>query len=134
MSDGKKSSSQASGQSPEIVIERVREPRQEGDTRILVDRLWPRGVSKEKADLDDWAKDATPSTELRKAIHSGDISWDEFADRYCQELAESDGLGELADMVQQADGRVTLLIAADPNERNHAQVLLEQLRDELKKR
>lgn len=134
MSDGNKSSSQVSGQSPEIVIERVREPRQEGDTRILVDRLWPRGVSKEKADLDEWAKDATPSTELRKAIHSGDISWDEFADRYRQELAESDGLGELADMVQQADGRVTLLIAADPNERNHAQVLLEQLRDELKKR
>lgn len=114
-----------------LIIERVREPREAGDVRILVDRLWPRGVSKEKADLDEWAKGATPSTDLRKAIHGGDVEWAEFSERYRHELTESGGLDELAETVRESlkdpKARITLLIAADPSKRNHAEVLRDAL-------
>ena len=59
-----------------VVIKGVRdEPSPDDGRRVLADRLWPRGVSKERAALDEWAKDATPSTALRRAFHSGDLAW-----------------------------------------------------------
>lgn len=110
-----------------IVIRRVRKPRDGEGLRVLVDRLWPRGVSKERADLDLWAKDATPSTELRKAFHGGQLSFADFSTAYRRELQASDGLGELLDAVRDAlrggQGEVALLIAADPAKHNHAEVL-----------
>ena len=124
--------STADGADGEIVIQRVREPRQDGDVRILVDRLWPRGVSKEKADLDGWAKEAAPSTELRQAFHADELTFRQFSQRYRHELHESEGFEELAQTVRDAVGkrasqRVTLLIAADPSKHNHAEVLRDEL-------
>lgn len=100
--------------------------------RVLVDRLWPRGVSKERAALDAWPKEVTPSHDLRKAVHAGEVSWEEFSHRYRQELDGSedaqDALEELRLMA--ADGPVTLLSAVkDPSE-GHVAVLLDVLQQE----
>ena len=71
----------------DVVIKGVRdEPSHEDGRRVLVDRLWPRGVSKERAALDEWAKDAAPSTALRRAFHSGDLAWERFVPAYRAEL------------------------------------------------
>ena len=72
-----------------VVIKGVRdEPSPDDGRRVLADRLWPRGVSKERAALDEWAKDATPSTALRRAFHSGDLAWEQFVPAYRAELEE----------------------------------------------
>ena len=92
--------------------------------RVLVDRIWPRGVSKEAAKLDLWLKDIAPSTELRKWFDHDSARFEEFRDRYRKELnANEDAVGELRDLVGQAD--VTLLYAAHDNQVNHAIVLVE---------
>jgi len=73
----------------DVVIKGVREdPSPDDGRRVLVDRLWPRGVSRERAALDEWAKDATPSTALRRAFHSGDLDWERFVPAYRAELTE----------------------------------------------
>ena len=67
--------------SDSVVLKGIREePSAEDGARVLVDRLWPRGISKERAALDEWAKDATPTTELRRAFHNGEIPWAQFVD------------------------------------------------------
>ena len=97
---------------------------------VLVDRLWPRGVSKESFSHDEWCKDVAPSAELRKEFHSGELDFDEFAQRYRAELdrgeaAEAvDHLAELA-----SGGGLVLAYAARDTERNHALVLAEVVRD-----
>ncbi|CAM3056018.1 MULTISPECIES: DUF488 domain-containing protein [Dermacoccus] len=119
---------------PDIEVGKVHTARDGEAMRVLVDRLWPRGVSKERADLDEWAKDASPSTDLRKEFHGGDLSFEQFADRYRAELADgdgADGLEKLAETVRGADGRVLLLIAGDPTGDNHAQVLAQALREQI---
>lgn len=90
--------------------------------RILVDRVWPRGVSKEDAVIDYWAKDLAPSTELRKWFNHDPAKWDEFQQRYRKELAGKKAqLGELAD---KADSRtMTLLYGAKDTKHNQATVL-----------
>lgn len=109
-----------------VVIKGVRdEPNAQDGRRVLVDRLWPRGVSKERAALDEWAKDATPSTALRRAFHAGDLSWEEFAAAY---RAELDGDPEAAGAVgrlraEALAGRVTLLVAAKDRIHCHGRVL-----------
>lgn len=99
---------------------RVYDPRDEaGGARILVDRLWPRGLSKESADLDLWAKDVAPSTQLRQWFHANPTKTDDFAERYRHELDSSaDALKELRD----AGDIVTLLTASQDGE--HVKVLL----------
>lgn len=109
-----------------VVLKGVREdPSPEDGTRVLVDRLWPRGVSKTRAALDEWAKDATPSTALRKAFHAGDLTFPEFADAYRAELEDREeavhAVSHLRELARA--GRVTLLYAAHDREHNHAQVL-----------
>lgn len=112
----------------DVVIRGVREPRDGEVLRILVDRLWPRGVSKAAADLDLWPKELTPSTELRKAMHAGEMTFDEFADRYRDDLAgQVEALGELRAAVAAADGRCALLLAGDASRQSHATVLREVL-------
>ena len=76
--------------------------------RVLVDRLWPRGLSKERAALDLWAKEVAPSTELRKAFHHADMPWDVFAAAYRAELAENPAVPQLWDELAGHDV-VTLL-------------------------
>ncbi len=90
--------------------------------RILVERLWPRGVTKAKAALDDWVKDIAPSPELRKWYDHDPEKWPEFQKRYRKELAANmDAV--LALKAQCDDGPVTLIYAARDEERNSATVL-----------
>lgn len=98
----------------------------EDGLRILVDRLWPRGVSKERAKLDRWAKEFAPSAELRKWFGHDPGKWAEFQKRYREELLEhSEGLKEIA---KASRGRtVTLVYGARDHAHNEAVVLLDVL-------
>lgn len=95
-------------------------------TRVLVDRLWPRGVSKERAALDLWLKTIAPSTELRKWFNHDPAKWEEFCQRYTQELEDNPEavkrLLELADT-----GRITLIYGARDEAHNEAVMLKEYL-------
>jgi uncharacterized protein YeaO (DUF488 family) len=94
--------------------------------RVLVDGLWPRGVSKEDAKLDDWIKEITPSTELRKWFDHDPDKFKEFKTRYKKELSDKENcLNQLID--KSTKKKVTLLYAAKDKEINHAVVLKEVL-------
>jgi len=94
--------------------------------RILVERLWPRGVSKEKANIDLWMKEIAPSTELRKWYSHDVEKWPEFEKRYKQELKENrDPIAELKSIVREKD--VTFIYAAHDEEHNSAVVLKEYI-------
>ncbi|MFH7564767.1 DUF488 domain-containing protein [Oceanimonas smirnovii] len=98
----------------------------EDGCRILVDRLWPRGLSKKNAVLNDWLKEVAPSDELRQEFHRGDISWDEFRRAYLGELkALRESLRPLADRARSAT--ITLLFAASDERHNNAVVLKQYL-------
>ena len=92
----------------------------EGDgRRILIDRLWPRGFSQERASIDYWARDVAPSDELRKWYRHDHKKWDQFCSRYFEELdANPEGLAELKR--EMGKGRVTLVFASVEEERNNA--------------
>jgi len=110
-----------------IRIKRVYDPPDVSDgTRILVDRLWPRGLSKEKAALSCWLKDIAPSPGLRAWFGHDPTRYDEFADRYRAELAGNKAeVARLKDLAKQ--NPVTLLYAAHDEDHNHALVLSEYL-------
>lgn len=94
--------------------------------RVLVDRLWPRGVSKQDAKLDEWFKEAAPSDELRQWFHSEEGEWAEFRQRYLSELSHHrDNLRTLADRAKQQ--QVTLLYSAKNTQHNNAVVLKEYI-------
>ena len=110
-----------------IQLKRVYEDKSKDDGhRILIDRLWPRGVSKEDAHFDEWMKELAPSTELRKWFDHKPERFEEFSKRYKKELAEQkellDKLKELA-----KKKKVTLLFAAKDTEINNAVVIQEVL-------
>ena len=91
-------------------------------TRILIDRLWPRGVSKDKAAVDLWLKDIAPSTALRQWFGHEPARWQEFRDRYASEVhANTEALAQLRKLAQQ--GPVTLVYAAHDELHNDAVVL-----------
>jgi uncharacterized protein YeaO (DUF488 family) len=106
-----------------IQIKRVYEPASPKDgMRVLVDRIWPRGLRKEAASLDLWLKEIAPSTELRKWYGHKPERWPEFRKRYEKELSHHpDELAQLAHLVRK--GRVTLLCAAHDAEHSNAAVL-----------
>ncbi len=111
-----------------VILKGIREePSPEDGMRVLVDRLWPRGVSKERAALDEWAKEATPTTELRRAFHSGELPWPQFVDAYRAELAERpETVAAVEHLCSEAlEGRVTLLFAGHDHVHCHARVLRE---------
>ncbi|MFJ1568466.1 DUF488 domain-containing protein [Streptomyces erythrochromogenes] len=114
---------------PEIRLRRVYDPPEpEADgLRVLVDRLWPRGLAKAGAAVDQWPKAVTPSTELRKWFHDGG-SAGEFRQRYEAELAEPEALAEL-DRLRGliGGGPVTLLTAVKDPDSSHAAILAERL-------
>ena len=91
--------------------------------RILVERLWPRGVSKESADLDDWPKDIAPTTTLRKWYGHDPDKWDEFQKKYAAELATHSELLEPIVKRLQDGKRLTFVYAAKDEKRNSAVVL-----------
>ncbi len=95
--------------------------------RVLVDRLWPRGVRKEDAGIDLWLKSAAPSTELRKWFNHDPVKWTEFRERFQAELDERDE--PLAPVREKLDAgeTVTLLYASRDLEHNHALVLADIL-------
>src|ERR687897_187664 len=97
-----------------IKIKRVYEqPDKDDGRRILVDRLWPRGLTKEEAGVDLWLKDIAPSTELRKWFGHDPDRWGEFKECYRAELAEADKMQVLRDIVERArEENVTLLFGA----------------------
>jgi len=109
---------------------RVYDPPSDDDgARVLVDRLWPRGVKKQDAELDEWAKDLSPSNDLRKWFHADrENRFGEFTERYAVELASPEQQERLAALRERGEsGRVTLLTgAADPGH-SHVAVLLDEL-------
>lgn len=108
-------------------IKRVYEPIAETDGyRVLVDRLWPRGISKAKAQIDLWLKSVAPSNELRKWFGHDPERFAEFSERYRTELAESGALDELRSVIKEHP-IATLLYAAHDEEHNNAVVLQELL-------
>ncbi|MEU0027319.1 DUF488 family protein [Streptomyces sp. NPDC006335] len=112
-----------------VRVRRVYEPPEPADgVRVLVDRLWPRGLSKDAARVDEWPKALTPSTELRRWYHAGEGSYEEFAERYEAELADPEA-AELLDRVRElaSQGDVTLLTASKTPEQSHATVLVRLL-------
>ena len=106
-----------------IQIKRAYEKRQQADGyRILVDRLWPRGLSKATLHADQWLKEVAPSTELRKWFNHDPEKWKEFIRRYKAELKGGEALKELRALVK-AHPVVTLVYAAQDEEHNNAVVL-----------
>ena len=106
-------------------IKRVYElPNKHDGRRILVDRLWPRGLTKEKASIDLWLKDIAPSTELRKWFGHNPDRWEEFKERYLDELK---GNSEQIQLLKQEldKGIVTLVYGAKDEEHNQAVVIQE---------
>ncbi|HLP66997.1 MAG TPA: DUF488 domain-containing protein [Rhizobium sp.] len=114
-----------------IMLKRVYEPAAETDgTRILVDRLWPRGMAKEKAGVDLWLKDIAPSDALRKRFHGKPQDWEEFRTAYFAEL-KAPAAGAAADILRRHldEGPVTLLYAARDEVHNNAVALRDWLGD-----
>lgn len=110
-----------------IVLKRAFDaPESEDGHRVLVDRLWPRGVAKADARIDDWPKEVAPSDALRKGFHSDELGWGEFRRRYLAELrAHRETLRPLAERA--ARERVTLVFAAKDERHNNAAVLAQYL-------
>ena len=106
-----------------IKIKRVYEGYSEDDgIRILVERFWPRGISKEKAHIDVWMKEIAPSTELRKWFNHEDNKWDEFVKRYRAELDGNCSLNRLKEIIDK-NNEVTLIYSAKNTAHNSAVAL-----------
>ena len=120
--------------STRVRIKRVYEPSARGDgLRILVDRLWPRGISKDRADIDQWRKELAPSTELRRYYGHRPERFAEFTTRYRAELRRPDATAALAEVARVASRRpVTLLTASQDLAHSQAAVLQRRLRERLR--
>ncbi len=125
--------------SSSVRVRRVYDPQEDGDgTRVLVDRLWPRGVAKKRARIDRWLKDLTPSNELRSWYHEDRTGtrYDDFVDRYRAELADpvhTAAVDELVELVR-AGGPVTLVTAVKDVPHSHVPVLVDHVEHELRHR
>ncbi|MET1249412.1 DUF488 domain-containing protein [Sporolactobacillus sp. STCC-11] len=115
-----------------IQIKRIYEPVQDSDgLRILVDRIWPRGMSKEHARLDDWMKSVTPSPELRKWFNHEPAKFTRFQEAYQKELSEDEAKQRGVETLMKLSRTqpVTLLYAAKSPTCNHALVLLDFIKN-----
>src|SRR5687768_9215636 len=112
----------------DVRVKRAYEPAVASDGyRVLIDRIWPRGVTREKARLDEWARELPPSDELRKWFGHDPDRFQEFGRRYSNELAAQDG--KLRELRRRArEGTLTLVYGARDTEHNDAVVLAEILR------
>jgi uncharacterized protein YeaO (DUF488 family) len=112
-----------------VVIKRIYESASDADGfRILVDRLWPRGMKKEDAGIDLWLKAVAPTDALRKWYHHDGGGWDEFRHKYVLELKDNPAVDGLLSLIKEQK-TVTLLYAAKDEIQNHALVLLEFLQN-----
>ncbi|MDO5632694.1 MAG: DUF488 domain-containing protein [Paracoccus sp. (in: a-proteobacteria)] len=111
---------------PDLTIKRAYDPPAPGDgARVLVDRLWPRGMTHEALALDLWLKEIAPSEDLRREFHHDPARWPEFQQRYATELAGNPAVQTLRDLM--AKGRVTLIYAAKDQAHNNAAALRDWL-------
>ena len=104
-------------------------PAAEDGMRVLVDRLWPRGLSKDEARIDIWMKDIAPSTALRRWFNHDPAKWQAFQQKYINELEGSAALNELRRLAQRC--HITLLFAARDEEHNNAVVLQSLLKNKM---
>ncbi|GAB7034632.1 DUF488 family protein [Streptomyces platensis subsp. malvinus] len=114
-----------------IRMRRVYEPAEKADgVRVLVDRLWPRGLSKEDAALTEWCKDVSPSSELRRWYGHEEGRFEAFAERYRAELAQEEAAGAALERLRELAGQgpLTLLTATKEVPLSHVAVLAEVLR------
>ncbi|HET9102561.1 MAG TPA: DUF488 family protein [Solirubrobacteraceae bacterium] len=114
---------------PDVRIKRVYDPAEDDDGyRVLVDHIWPRGVSRERARLDQWARELAPSDELRRWFDHVPERFEEFRRRYRAELTEQ--VKPLEQLRERArSGRLTVVYAARDSEHNNAVVIAELVRD-----
>lgn len=113
-----------------IAIKRVYKPASRADgSRVLVDRLWPRGLTTEKAAIDEWLRDLAPSNELRQWYHARPDQWEAFRKKYLKELAQPEREASLRHLYELAHKkkRLTLLFASKMETHNNASVLKELL-------
>ncbi|MDR2038706.1 MAG: DUF488 family protein [Bacteroidales bacterium] len=117
----------------QIKIKRVYDPEETSDGfRILVDKLWPRGIKKENLHYDLWAKDITPSTPLREWYHEDPgTRWSGFREEYTHELEASSAMTDFVNQVKEQK-TITLLYASKNAAENHAQILQKYLQKILK--
>ena len=118
-----------------VVVKRIYDKASPKDgVRVLVDRLWPRGISKKEAALDAWLKELAPSDQLRQWSHAHREAWEMFRKRYLRELTRPEAAEQLQELYQLARGRkrLTLLYAFKDEEHNNA-VVLKDLLDGMKK-
>ncbi|WP_019158084.1 DUF488 domain-containing protein [Brevibacterium senegalense] len=114
--------------STDIITVRLYDDDQPAGYRVLVDRLWPRGVAKDSLEHDEWDKDVAPSADLRKRFHGGDLTFHNFSQAYRKELRESDAPGALLDrFADSGESLLVLLYGAKDREQNHALVLADVL-------
>src|SRR5690554_449144 len=112
--------------SMQVALKRAYEQAADSDgMRILVDRLWPRGIKKENAKIDLWLKEVAPSTELRKWFNHQDERWPEFKQRYVAELKDNPAFAELEEIA--SNERVTLIFSTKDEKKNSAAVLQQLL-------
>ncbi len=111
-----------------FALKRIYEkPHPDDGIRVLVDRLWPRGLSKQKARVDLWLKEIAPSKKLRQSFHNGKIDSEEFRNAYFTELSANDN--NLEKLIEEAkDNQVTLLYSSKNSEYNNAVVLKQYLK------
>jgi len=115
---------------PIIKVKRVYdEPSSDDGVRVLVDRLWPRGLSKESARIDLWLRDVAPSDELRKWFNHDASKWEEFKRRYFKELENNKAVNELINLLR--DGRTITLLYSAKSPYNNATALKEYLESKL---
>ena len=111
-----------------IKIKRIYEPEDEEDGfRILVDNLWPHGISKENAQIDLWLKELAPSNNLRKWFAKDMNQWPEFQKKYLQELKNKKTLMKLIKDIEKKNKNVTIVYSADDEQHNNAVVLRDKL-------
>jgi uncharacterized protein YeaO (DUF488 family) len=112
-----------------VRVKRVYEKKESADGfRVLVDRLWPRGLTKEQANVDLWMKEVAPSDELRKSFHHDAMKWPDFEKKYQNELKKKkDSIAELKKL-EKEHGTLTLLFGARDVENNQAVILAKALK------
>lgn len=112
-----------------IKVHRIYEP-ETGESlyRVFVDKLWPRGISKEKATWDEWMKDIAPSDDLRKWFNHDPEKWEEFKQRYFHELGMKPDYVERLKQLEKKYGTLTFLYAAKDEKHNNAVALKEYLK------
>ncbi len=117
----------------QIKTKRVYEdPEPEDGFRVFIDKLWPRGVSKEEFHYDDWEKDIAPSKELREWFHADENGrWEQFQSLYHKELSHSEAVKQFIGKIKGKD-TVTLLYASKEPIRNHARILQDYLKSAIK--